>query len=71
MARGHAEAPSGTVGDGRGRGPALGLYTRGGARLTGEQDVKGILREGYYGDLAVLSADYLRVPEEAIPGIES
>ncbi|MFD6415174.1 amidohydrolase [Streptomyces sp. NPDC060194] len=59
------------AGSGLDRETALGLYTRGGARLTGEQDVKGILREGYYGDLAVLSADYLRVPEEAIPGIES
>ncbi|MFK8907657.1 amidohydrolase [Streptomyces sp. YS-3] len=53
------------------RETALGLYTRGGARLTGEQDVKGILREGYYGDLAVLSDDYFTVPEAAIPGIES
>ncbi|MFD9903523.1 amidohydrolase [Streptomyces sp. NPDC059063] len=50
---------------------ALGLYTRGGARLTGEQDVKGILREGYYGDLAILSDDYLTVPEAAIPDIEA
>ncbi|MET9435725.1 amidohydrolase [Streptomyces sp. NPDC006551] len=53
------------------RETALGLYTRGGARLTGEQDVKGILREGYYGDLAILSDDYLTVPEAAIPDIES
>ncbi|MFD3335944.1 amidohydrolase [Streptomyces sp. NPDC058700] len=53
------------------RETALALYTRGGARLTGEQDVKGILREGYYGDLAILSDDYLTVPEAAIPAIES
>ncbi|CCA60202.1 Exoenzymes regulatory protein AepA precursor [Streptomyces venezuelae ATCC 10712] len=53
------------------RETALGLYTLGGARLTGEQDVKGTLREGSYGDLAVLSDDYLTVPEEVIPGIES
>ncbi|MFB7776189.1 amidohydrolase [Streptomyces bauhiniae] len=53
------------------RETALGLYTRGGAELTGEQDVKGVLREGYYGDLAILSDDYLTVPEAAIPGIES
>ncbi|WP_406343534.1 amidohydrolase [Streptomyces sp. NBC_01578] len=53
------------------RETALGLYTRGGARLTGEEDVKGVLREGWYGDLAILSDDYLTVPEAAIPGIES
>ncbi|MFE2850036.1 amidohydrolase [Streptomyces lavendulae] len=53
------------------RGEALDLYTRGGARLTGEEDVKGVLREGCYADLAVLSHDYLTVPEEVIPGIES
>ncbi|MFF9838429.1 amidohydrolase [Streptomyces sp. NPDC013740] len=53
------------------RETALGLYTRGGARLTGEQDVKGTLREGYYGDLAVLSDDFLTVPEDVIPDIES
>ncbi|MEU6060692.1 amidohydrolase [Streptomyces sp. NPDC047097] len=50
---------------------ALELYTRGGARLTGEDGVKGILREGYYGDLAVLSDDYFTVPDEDIPHIES
>ncbi|MGW9136960.1 amidohydrolase [Streptomyces sp. NPDC055681] len=53
------------------RETALDLYTRGGARLTGEQDVKGVLREGCYGDLAILSDDYLTVPEAAIPDIES
>ncbi|MGW3735452.1 amidohydrolase [Streptomyces sp. NPDC005148] len=53
------------------RETALGFYTRGGARLTGEQDVKGSLREGWYGDLAILSDDFLTVPEAAIPGIES
>ncbi|MFJ5933529.1 amidohydrolase [Streptomyces sp. NPDC093071] len=59
------------AGSGLDRETALALYTRGGARLTGEQDVKGILSEGYYGDLAVLSDDNLTVPEEVIPGIES
>ena len=53
------------------RETALGLYTRGGALLTGEQDVKGTLREGAYGDLAILSDDYLTVPEDVIPDIES
>ncbi|THA58066.1 amidohydrolase [Streptomyces sp. A1136] len=53
------------------RETALGLYTRGGAELTGEQDVKGALREGWYGDLAILTHDFFTVPESAIPDIES
>ncbi|MFJ6940577.1 amidohydrolase [Streptomyces sp. NPDC101132] len=53
------------------RQTALELYTRGGARLTGEDGTKGMLREGFLADLAVLSADYFTVPEAAIPGIES
>lgn len=53
------------------REQALELYTLGGARLTGEQDVKGRLAVGYYADLAVLSADYFGVPEPDIPHIES
>ncbi|GAA3073692.1 hypothetical protein GCM10020254_16900 [Streptomyces goshikiensis] len=53
------------------RETALGLYTRGGARLTGEEDVKGTLREGCYGDLAILSQDYFTVPEAAIADIEA
>ncbi|WP_435845516.1 amidohydrolase [Streptomyces erythrochromogenes] len=54
-----------------GREEALSLYTRGGARLTGEEHVKGVLREGYYADLAVLSEDYFTVPDAAVPDIES
>jgi predicted amidohydrolase YtcJ len=54
-----------------GRERALQMFTQAGAVLTGEQDVKGILREGYYGDLAVLSDDYLTVDEADIPHIES
>ncbi|MFD9796915.1 amidohydrolase [Streptomyces sp. NPDC059070] len=54
-----------------GRAEALDLYTRGGARLTGEDEVKGMLREGFYADLAVLSHDYFTVPEAVIPDIES
>jgi predicted amidohydrolase YtcJ len=53
------------------REEALELYTLGGARLTGEQDVKGRLTVGSYADLAVLSADYLTVDEADIPHIES
>ncbi len=65
---GTALSPAGNPID---RETALGLYTRGGAELTGEQDVKGTLREGFYGDLAILSDDYLTVPEAVIPDIEA
>ncbi|MFD9656721.1 amidohydrolase [Streptomyces mirabilis] len=53
------------------RETALTMYTQAGAKLTGEQDVKGILRPGFYGDLAVLSDDFFAVPEQDIPHIES
>ncbi|MEU9132250.1 amidohydrolase family protein, partial [Kitasatospora sp. NPDC048540] len=53
------------------REQALELYTLGGARLTGEEAVKGRLTVGSYADLAVLSADYFTVPEADIPHIES
>ncbi|MGK4584885.1 amidohydrolase [Kitasatospora sp. HPMI-4] len=53
------------------RQTALAMYTTAGAALTGEQDVKGVLRPGCYGDLAVLSEDYFTVPEPEIPHIES
>jgi predicted amidohydrolase YtcJ len=53
------------------RKTALELYTLGGARLTGEDDVKGRLKEGHFADLAVLSDDYFGVPAEDIPHIES
>lgn len=53
------------------RATALAMYTTAGAALTGEQDVKGVLRPGCYGDLAVLSDDYFTVPEQEVPHIES
>ncbi|WP_200895408.1 amidohydrolase [Kitasatospora griseola] len=53
------------------RARALELFTLGGARLTGEQDVKGRLTVGSYADLAVLGADYFAVPEADIAHIES
>jgi predicted amidohydrolase YtcJ len=53
------------------RETALEMYTRAGAKLTGEQDVKGILREGFYGDLTILSDDFLTVDAADIPHIES
>ncbi|MFF8594203.1 amidohydrolase [Streptomyces sp. NPDC015220] len=53
------------------RHTALALFTRAGAALTGEEQVKGTLRPGSYADLAVLSDDYFTVPEPEIPHIES
>jgi len=48
---------------------ALRLATAGGAYLTFDEAVKGTLRPGAYADLAVLSADPMRVPEEELPAI--
>jgi predicted amidohydrolase YtcJ len=53
------------------RETALHMYTAGGAKLTGESDVKGVLRTGYHADLAILSDDYFSVPEQDISHIES
>ncbi|MFE4868118.1 amidohydrolase [Streptomyces sp. NPDC056682] len=53
------------------RQTALAMFTRAGAALTGEDEVKGVLRPGCYGDLAVLSEDYFAVPEPDIAHIES
>jgi predicted amidohydrolase YtcJ len=53
------------------REEALRLYTVGSARITGDEDVKGTIAPGRYADFAILSADYLAVPEEQIRGIES
>lgn len=53
------------------RATALQMYTQAGARLTAEDDVKGILREGFYGDLAILSDDFFSVAEADIAHIEA
>jgi predicted amidohydrolase YtcJ len=53
------------------RTTALEMFTRAGAVLTGEDEVKGVLRPGCYADLAVLSDDYFTVPEPDIAHIES
>lgn len=53
------------------REEALRLYTLGSAWFSGEEDVKGRIAPGQYADFAVLSADYLSVPEEQIKNIES
>ena len=53
------------------RETALSMYTTVGAQLTGEGQVKGRVREGYYANLDVLEADYFCVPEDEISRIES
>jgi predicted amidohydrolase YtcJ len=53
------------------REEALELCTAGGAWFSGEEGLKGRLAPGQYADLAVLSADYLSAPEDAIKDIES
>ncbi|OEZ83640.1 N-substituted formamide deformylase precursor [Janthinobacterium sp. HH106] len=53
------------------RDTALELWTAGSAWFSSEQGKKGRIREGMLADLAVLSADYFTVPEEAIKSIES
>ncbi|MGW0935590.1 amidohydrolase [Streptomyces sp. NPDC002666] len=53
------------------RRTALAMFTEAGASLTGEEEVKGVLRPGFLGDFAVLSEDYFTVPEPEIAHIES
>jgi predicted amidohydrolase YtcJ len=50
---------------------ALRLYTAGSAWFSGEEAVKGTITPGQYADFAVLSDDYMSVPDEQIPSIES
>ncbi|MGY5056735.1 amidohydrolase [Streptomyces sp. 900105755] len=53
------------------RQTALRMFTLAGAELTGEEEVKGVLRPGCYADLAILSDDFFTVPEPEIARIES
>jgi predicted amidohydrolase YtcJ len=53
------------------REEALRLYTVGSAWFSGEETVKGRIAPGQRADFAILSADYLTVPEEEIRDIES
>ena len=53
------------------RHTALELWTAGSAWFSSEQGQKGRIQAGMLADLAVLSADYFRVDEEAIKAIES
>jgi hypothetical protein len=53
------------------REEALRLYTVGSAWFSGEEEVKGRIAPGQFADFAILSADYMTVPEEQIRRIES
>jgi predicted amidohydrolase YtcJ len=53
------------------RETAMELWTSGSAWFSSEQGKKGRIAEGMLADLAVLSADFFSVPEEAIRDIES
>lgn len=53
------------------REEALRLYTVGGAWFSGDEEVKGAIATGRYADFAILSADYLAVPDDEIRTIES
>jgi hypothetical protein len=53
------------------RDTALELWTAGSAWFSSEQGKKGRIKEGMLADLAVLSADFFTVEEEAIKAIES
>jgi hypothetical protein len=53
------------------REQALRVHTQGSAWLTFEEGRKGSIEAGKHADLAVLSGDYLTVPEEQIRALES
>lgn len=53
------------------REAALRLFTLGSAWFSGDEQVKGRIAVGQYADFAILSADYLAVPEGEIAGIEA
>ena len=53
------------------REEALRLYTAGSAWFSGEEAAKGRIAPGQYADFAIVSADYLSVPDEQITAIES
>jgi predicted amidohydrolase YtcJ len=53
------------------REEALRLFTVGSAWFSGEEQSKGRIATGQLADFAVLTADYLSIPEEQIKNIES
>jgi predicted amidohydrolase YtcJ len=53
------------------RDEALRLFTVGSAWFSQEENVKGRIAPGMYADFALLSEDYISVPEERIKRIQS
>ncbi|HUR25805.1 MAG TPA: amidohydrolase, partial [Candidatus Thermoplasmatota archaeon] len=53
------------------REEALAWMTRQAAWFTGDDDRKGMLREGLLADVAVLDQDYFSVPDDKVPQIQS
>ncbi|MFG6081057.1 amidohydrolase [Paracoccus litorisediminis] len=53
------------------RETALRIWTEGSSWFSGESGEKGRLVKGFHADLAVLSTDYMRVPDDQIRGIRS
>lgn len=53
------------------RTQALALWTTGSAWFSGEQDKKGRLTVGQFADFVVLSDDYMTIPADHIPLLES
>ena len=50
---------------------ALHAFTMGGAYFCFEEDRRGSLEPGKLADLAVLSGDFMAMPEDEIPGLAS
>lgn len=53
------------------RGALLRLMTAGYAELTGEEAIKGRIAPGQLADFAVLSADYLTIPDEGVKQLKA
>ncbi|MCZ7564681.1 MAG: amidohydrolase family protein [Burkholderiales bacterium] len=53
------------------RTEALRLFAHAGARMSYEDNVKGTLEPGRLADLAVLTADYFSIADEAVKSLES
>ncbi|HPJ27207.1 MAG TPA: amidohydrolase family protein, partial [Synergistaceae bacterium] len=50
---------------------ALAMYTRNPARLTGRDDKKGSLRQGYRADITVLDKDLSSLEPDELPGVKT
>lgn len=55
----------------RDRGALLRLMTAGYAELTGEADIKGRIAAGQLADFAILSADYLTIPDAGVKALKA